>query len=160
MILARIAILLSLVAGAADARCSDAVADFRWDGGQARFTVEIADDEAERAQGLMYRERLASGAGMLFVYDHPQPVSFWMMNTLIPLDMIFIGADGEVLGVHANAVPGDTTAIPGPRDTLMVLEISGGLAERLGLAKGAQMRHPRIDPDKAVWRCPPPKTTP
>ncbi|MEZ5779401.1 MAG: DUF192 domain-containing protein [Paracoccaceae bacterium] len=150
----RAAVALSLTAGTANSQCNEEVVDFRWEGGQARFSVEIADDNEERAKGLMFREKLASGAGMLFVYDRPQPVSFWMMNTLIPLDMVFIGEDGRVRAVHANAVPGDTTAIPGPRDTLMVLEISGGLADRLGLVEGAEMRHPRIERDKAVWRCP------
>lgn len=139
-------------AAAADA-CSEGRADFRWQGGQARFAVEIADDDAERAQGLMFRERLPASAGMLFVYDRPQAVAFWMKNTLIPLDMVFIGADGRVNGVHAEAVPGDLTAIPGPPETLMVLEIQGGLADRLGIAEGAEMRHPLLPQAGALWPC-------
>lgn len=147
---------LLLLAGAGQgalAACSDGSVEFRWDGGQARFAVEIADDEAERARGLMFRQALPASAGMLFIYDHPQAVSFWMKNTLIPLDMVFIGADGRVNGVHANAVPGDLTPIPGPGATLMVLEIQGGLAARLGLAEGAEMRHPRLAPAAALWPC-------
>mgnify|MGYP001040819701 CR=1 FL=1 len=142
-----------LLAGPAVAACTDTVAEFRWDGGQARFAVEIADDAGERANGLMFRESLPASAGMLFIYERPQPVSFWMKNTLIPLDMVFIGPDGRVNGVHANAVPGDLTPIPGPEGTLMVLEIQGGLAARLGLGEGAELRHPAVDPATALWSC-------
>ncbi len=151
---AAVTLVLCATAGAARAEgCSDARADFRWAGGQARFAVEIADDDAERAKGLMFRPRLSPGAGMLFIYDRPQTVAFWMKNTLIPLDMVFIGADGRVNGIHADAVPGDLTQIPGPPETLMVLEIGGGLARRLGLAEGAELRHPRLDQAAALWPC-------
>ncbi|MGB3316307.1 MAG: DUF192 domain-containing protein [Albidovulum sp.] len=141
------------LSGPVAAGCSEGLAELRWDGGSARFAVEIADDGAERAQGLMNRTTLPSGAGMLFIYEQPQTVAFWMKNTLIPLDMIFVGADGRVNGVHANAVPGDLTAIPGPPETLMVLEINGGLAERLGLTEGAELRHPALDQNAALWPC-------
>ncbi|MCB2111368.1 MAG: DUF192 domain-containing protein [Defluviimonas sp.] len=153
-------VLCGALAGMARAECDEAVADLRWDGGQARFAVEIADDAEERAHGLMARESLPVGAGMLFIYDHAQPVSFWMKNTLIPLDMIFLDAAGTVTAVHPEAKPGDLTPIPGPDNTLMVLEINGGLAARLGIAPGAEMRHPRIDRDGAAWRCPRPKIQP
>jgi len=146
-------VLSMLLAGPAAAACTEDQAEFRWSGGGVRFAVEIADDNAERAQGLMFRESLSASAGMLFIYDRPQSVSFWMKNTLIPLDMVFIGADGRVNGVHAGAVPGDLTPIPGPPETLMVLEIKGGLAARLGLGEGAEMRHPRIAQEGAVWPC-------
>lgn len=124
----------------------------RWDGGTARFSVEIADDPGERAQGLMDRPRMARSAGMLFIYEYPQRVAFWMKDTLIPLDMIFVGADGVVRRVHANAVPGDLTSIPGGPGILAVLEINGGLAKALGIAPGAQMRHPAFGAD-AAWPC-------
>jgi hypothetical protein len=142
-----------LAAHAATAACRVDEVEFRWDGGGARFAVEVADEAAERAQGLMFRERMASGAGMLFIYDAPQDVAFWMKNTLIPLDMIFVDAAGRVAKVHANAVPGDLTAIPGAPATLMVVEINGGLAARIGLGPGAEMRHPAIDQAGAVWPC-------
>jgi uncharacterized membrane protein (UPF0127 family) len=142
-----------LAAGAAFAACDAGRAEFRWPDGKARFAIEIADDEAERARGLMFREKLGAGAGMLFVYDTPQRVAFWMKNTLIPLDMIFIDQSGRVNAIHANAVPGDLTPIPGPADTLMVLEIGGGLAARLGLPVGAELRHPELDQSHAVWPC-------
>ena len=151
---AGLAIIAACLGGtAAFGGCLETQAEFRWDGGAARFAVEVADDAAERAEGLMFREKLPVSSGMLFIYDHPQPVAFWMKNTLIPLDMIFIGAEGRVEQVHAKAVPGDLTPIPGPGDTLMVLEIGGGLAARLGLGEGAVLRHPALDQSGALWPC-------
>jgi uncharacterized membrane protein (UPF0127 family) len=89
---------------------------------------------------------------MLFVYESPRPASFWMKNTLIPLDMIFVGADGIVRNVHENAVPGDLTPIPGGNDILAVLEIRGGLSGAIGIEAGAEMRHPAFGED-AAWSC-------
>ncbi len=146
-------VLAAALAGAPAFACSEGTAEFRWQAGEARFAIEIADDEGERARGLMFRETMASGAGMLFIYEEPQQVAFWMKNTIIPLDMIFIGADGRVNGVHSMAVPGDLTAIPGPPETLMVLEVNGGLAGRLGLDVGAELRHPRLEQSTALWPC-------
>jgi uncharacterized membrane protein (UPF0127 family) len=90
---------------------------------------------------------------MLFVYPAPQRASFWMKNTLIPLDMIFADATGRVTRVHSNAVPGDETPIDGGEGVSFVLEINGGLARRLGIAPGAELRHPAVDPDTAAWPC-------
>jgi uncharacterized membrane protein (UPF0127 family) len=154
----RLAAALALTLGAAPAlaaECDAGRVDLRRADGSAlaRFSVEIADDATERAVGLMNRPKMASGAGMLFVYERPQTVAFWMENTLIPLDMIFAGADGVVRRVHANAVPRDRTAIPGGDDIRFVLEINGGLAERLGITEGAQMRHPSIGAGEAAWAC-------
>nr|WP_246146601.1 DUF192 domain-containing protein [Maritimibacter alkaliphilus] len=132
--------------------CDEAQVDLRGTFGTARFSVEIADDDAERAQGLMFRESLPSGQGMLFIYESPRPASFWMKNTLIPLDMIFVGADGVVRNVHENAVPGDLTPIRGGDDILAVLEIRGGLAGAIGIEAGAEMRHPAFG-DAAAWSC-------
>lgn len=134
------------------AACDPARVDLRGDWGQARFSVEVAATPAERSMGLMHRETLAQSAGMLFVYEHPQPVSFWMRNTLIPLDMIFMDATGTVERVHENAVPLDETGIPGGTDIQFVLEINAGLARRLGIAEGTELRHPAIG-DDAAWGC-------
>lgn len=142
-----------LAATGAGAVCDLNVVDLRWDGGSARFSVEVADDPAERARGLMYRDELAMGHGMLFVYDAPQTVAFWMKNTRLPLDMLFIGSDGRILTLHENAVPFDETAIPGGEGVQFVLEINGGLSRRLGLRPGAVLRHPAIDSRQAVWSC-------
>lgn len=135
------------------ATCAPDVVELRGPSGQQRFTVEVADDGAERAQGLMFRESMPSSAGMLFVYEEPQAVSFWMKNTLIPLDMIFADETGRVTRVHSNAIPGDTTPIQGGEGVRFVLEINGGLAARMGIAEGSELRHPAIAQDSAVWPC-------
>lgn len=148
--------LAAVFAGAvaqAEPGCRPDLAELRWNNGQARFSVEVADTDAERAQGLMNRDRLPMSAGMLFVYPRPQAVAFWMHNTRIPLDMLFLDGAGRVLSVHANAVPGDETTIPGPEGTQYVLEINGGLAGRLGIGPGAEMRQPAISQQDAAWPC-------
>ncbi len=133
--------------------CAPDVLFLRGPWGEARFSVELADDAAERARGLMYRESLGASQGMLFVYDRPGAPAFWMKNTLIPLDMLFITATGEVQAVHSMAVPGDLTPISGGQGIQYVLEIKGGMAGLLGVTPGSQMRHPSVDQDLAVWPC-------
>ena len=121
--------------------------------------VEIADDEAERAQGLMNRTGLAENAGMLFIFDAPREAAFWMKNTLIPLDMVFMDAKGVIRHIHASATPLDLTPVPGAAagdpapERLMVLEIAGGEAARLGLQEGMAMSHPRLDQTQAAAPC-------
>ncbi|WP_371742195.1 DUF192 domain-containing protein [Pseudoruegeria sp. HB172150] len=139
--------------GGAWAACSDSSAEFRTESGQTQFTVEIADDREEITQGLMHRESMPAKAGMLFVYPQPATVAFWMRNTLIPLDMIFMGADGVVRKVHENAVPLDETPIPGGNDIQFVLEVNGGMAALLGITPGSEMRHPAVDQALAAWPC-------
>ncbi|KAA2317500.1 DUF192 domain-containing protein [Pseudooceanicola sediminis] len=143
---------MAAVAASAQSCRQDSV-ELRGDWGSARFRVEIADDAAERSKGLMFREEMSSGAGMLFIYDRPQVASFWMRNTLIPLDMIFMNPAGEVTAIQRMAKPQDDTPLSGGANVLYVLEINGGLAERMGLDVGSQMRHPAIAPDLAAWRC-------
>lgn len=127
--------------------------------GVVTFDVEIADTADERARGLMFRRDLASNHGMLFVYEEPQAVSFWMRNTYIPLDMIFVNARGVIRHIGANARPLDETPIPGaaPGDPaperLMVLEIGGGEAARRNLAPGQPLASPFLDQDNSVWPC-------
>jgi len=137
----------------AAAACDPATVELRGDWGKARFHVEIADDAGERAQGLMFREKLGSSAGMLFVYPRPQRVAFWMQNTLIPLDMIFVNEHGVVTRVHDNAIPHDTTSIPGGDDVMVVLEINGGLAKALGIVPGSQLRNPVFAAHDPAWGC-------
>lgn len=150
----RAAVLLLLSATAAMAQeCRDDTVYLKGDFGQARFSVEIADDEQERSRGLMHRTDMASSAGMLFVYERPQTMSFWMRNTLIELDMLFVDATGVVRHIHHRAQPLDETPIFGGRDLTHVLEINGGLAEKLGITTGSQLRHPSFSPDNAVWAC-------
>jgi uncharacterized membrane protein (UPF0127 family) len=131
---------------------SDRVA-LRGDWGQAFFSVEIADDESERAQGLMFRESLPRGAGMLFVYPEPQTAAFWMKNTLIPLDIIFFDESGQVIRIQANAVPGDLTPLPGGDNVFAVLEINAGLAARYGISTGSEMRHKVFSKSSPIWPC-------
>lgn len=127
--------------------------DLRGPWGQTRFAVEIADTDASRAQGLMHRESMPRSSGMLFVFDRPDRAVFWMENTLIPLDMLFIDASGRVSHIHHEAVPLDRTPIDGGPDVQMVLEINGGLARRLGMTVGTELRHPRVDQAHALWAC-------
>jgi uncharacterized membrane protein (UPF0127 family) len=109
-------------------------------GGVKHFQVEVADTEESRELGLMFRKSLADDRGMLFDFKVVQPVSFWMRNTLIPLDMVFIGADGRVVSVASNAKPLDETPIPSKGEILGVLEIRGGLAHELGIEPGDRVR--------------------
>ncbi len=112
--------------------------------GENPFTVEVVDTPETRAQGLMYRQELADDAGMLFDFREERPVSFWMRNTYIPLDMLFIEADGTILNIHVNARPHDTTSIPSDGPVRFVLEIPGGQSEELGISAGDTVEHPRI----------------
>lgn len=142
---------LVLMAGAAMGACRDDKVDLRGDWGSASFTVELADDNAERAQGLMNRESMARSAGMLFAYPAPRPVRFWMRNTLIPLDMIFLDDTGTVQKVHHEAQPLDESLVYGGDAIQYVLEINGGMARQLGISDGTELRHPAIA--AAAWPC-------
>ena len=106
-------------------------------GGTHRFTVEVARTAEQQARGLMYRQALAGDRGMLFPYDPPRPASFWMKNTLIPLDIIFIGADGRITNIAADTVPlslDPVTSLGVPASA--VLELPGGRAAELGIQAG------------------------
>lgn len=143
---------LFFAASPALAECALNKVSLRGAWGQADFVVEIAETAAERNQGLMFRESMARFSGMLFVYETPHHARFWMKNTLIPLDMIFVGPKGVVQHIHSNAVPHDETAIDGGADVLLVLELNGGLAKMLGITQGSELRHPSLGAD-AVWAC-------
>ncbi len=150
-----LAALLVLAGGAADAaECRPGAVDLRGDWGRARFVVDVADDPGERAQGLMGVESMPAMQGMIFLYDRPQPASFWMRNTLIPLDIIFLDRTGTVTRVHENAVPMDETPIPGGDAVLAVLEVNGGMADQMGIAPGTELRHPGLPQAEAAWPCP------
>lgn len=145
-------ILLAFAAVDATAACKIERVSLRGSWGNTEFTVDIADTNASRNQGLMFRKSMPRFSGMLFVYERPQKASFWMRNTLIPLDMIFIGKDGIVRKIHHNAIPKDETPISGGKGVLLVLEINGGLAKTLGINKGSEIQHPSLGPE-AVWPC-------
>ncbi|MBU6474620.1 MAG: DUF192 domain-containing protein [Alphaproteobacteria bacterium] len=106
------------------------------------FEVEIASTPQEQELGLMFRKTMAPDHGMLFEMNRTAPVVFWMKNTLIPLDMLFVAPDGVITHVHANAVPEDLTAIPSEGPVSGVIEIDGGRAKALGIAAGDRVLHP------------------
>lgn len=122
--------------------------------GTAAFNVDVAADEATRARGLMHVEQLPLSKGMLFVYQRPQRMSFWMRNTLIELDMLFLDGFGVIRHIHHRAQPLDETPISGGNDLLLgVLEINGGLARRLGIQTGDVLRHPAFVSLSDPWVC-------
>ncbi|MDR7114729.1 uncharacterized membrane protein (UPF0127 family) [Caulobacter sp. BE254] len=104
--------------------------------GRVKFTVELAVTRAEQERGLMFRKALAPDRGMLFPYNPPQRAAFWMKNTLIPLDILYIAPDGRVLSIARNAVPHDETPLPSGGLVRGVLEIPGGRAAQLGILPG------------------------
>jgi uncharacterized membrane protein (UPF0127 family) len=112
--------------------------------GDHHFNVDVVDTPESRAQGLMYVTELADDAGMLFDFKEERDVSFWMRNTFIPLDMIFVGADGVVKSIHVNARPQDPTSIPSGFPVQFVLEIPGGRSVEIGLKPGDTMEHDRV----------------
>ena len=130
---AALAVLLVACRGGPDGP----VARFHAGAGAVDVALEVADTDATRSRGLMYRRDLPEGHGMLFVFDDESDHTFWMKNTLIPLDMIFIARDGRVVGVHADATPFSTATIGVGRPSRFVLEVPGGWAARHGVATGA-----------------------
>jgi uncharacterized membrane protein (UPF0127 family) len=106
------------------------------------FTVEIAANDADRQKGLMFRKELPEGRGMLFDFQRDQDVSMWMRNTLIPLDMLFINADGRIRRIAENTEPLSERTIPSGGPVRGVLEVIGGTARKLGIAPGDRVAHP------------------
>jgi hypothetical protein len=106
------------------------------------FAVEMATTEADREKGLMFRKELPEGRGMLFDFDREQEVGFWMQNTYIPLDMIFIQGDGRILRIEESTQPLSTKLIPSNGPVRAVLEVIGGTAEKLGIAPGDRVAFP------------------
>ena len=133
-----LAAVLSLFQGAVDDKHPLVIESA---GGQTHaFGVEVAATPQAQAQGLMGRTQMADDEGMIFLFGQPPRIaSFWMKNTLIPLDMIFIKADGRIGHIHANARPHDLTSIPSQVPVVAVIEINGGLAAKLGIAEGDQV---------------------
>jgi uncharacterized membrane protein (UPF0127 family) len=146
-------VLIAMFPGLVQAQCRDTSLDLRGNWGQAQFSVEVVDSPETRNRGLMFRETMGRWAGMLFVYEEPGRAVFWMRNTLISLDLIFMDPAGIVTRVHTDAVPMDETPIDGGAGILYVLEVNAGVAARLGIAAGTEMRHARVDPGLAAWPC-------
>ena len=106
------------------------------------FSVEVVDNDADRAKGLMHRRSLPEGTGMLFDFHREQDVSFWMQNTYIPLDMIFIRADGRIHRIAENTVPHSLEQVPSRGPVRGVLEVIAGTSRKLGIAPGDRVAHP------------------
>jgi uncharacterized protein len=107
--------------------------------GPVQFTVEMAVTDRQQETGLMFRKSLAPNAGMLFDFRKETPTNFWMKNTLIPLDMLFIKANGTIARIAVNAKPLSEDSIPSYEPVRAVLEIAGGRAAQLGLKAGDQV---------------------
>src|SRR5579871_3941879 len=108
--------------------------------GRKPFTVELASDPQSQKRGLMFRREMAPDAGMLFDFHDSLMLTFWMKNTFLPLDMLFIRADGTISTIEPNAVPFSTTPIPSAEPVRAVLEINGGRAHELGIHAGDRVR--------------------
>ena len=109
--------------------------------GAHKFDIEMAVSRAQQSQGLMYRRSLPADAGMLFDYRIPQRIMMWMKNTLIPLDMVFIGADGRVVNIVERTIPQSVATVSSKGKVRAVLEVNGGTASRLGIKPGDHVSH-------------------
>lgn len=112
--------------------------------GERSFSIEVADEMREREQGLMFREQMDDDHGMLFVFEDTHDVGFWMKNTPLPLDLIFIGQDGRVRAVKRGE-PLSPAVISPNAPVRFVLEVKAGIAEKSGIENGDRIRHPAID---------------
>ena len=113
--------------------------------GPQKFEVEIANDDRERALGLMFRRSMAEDEGMLFDFGAEEPASFWMRNTYIPLDMLFIKADGTIESIAERTTPLSEKSVPSKGPVRYVLEINGGASDTLGIAPGDKISGPALE---------------
>jgi len=111
--------------------------------GERSFSIEVADTEAEREAGLMFREDMAANHGMLFVFEQARDVDFWMKNTPMPLDLIFVGQDGRIRAIKQGEPQSEAILSPG-EPVRFVLELKAGTAARDGITDGDLLRHPVI----------------
>ena len=129
--------------GRATAAGTDTVV-LKTESGEHSYTVEIADTDRERAMGLMFRRSLPEKSGMIFLYDPPQRVGMWMRNTYIPLDMVFITAEGTVRRVEADTEPFSTDLIRSGGEVAAVLELNAGQAAKIGVKPGDRVVFPGL----------------
>ena len=131
--------------------CHDSTLVVNTTTGTQTFHVEIQNTPETRAVGMMGREQMADNEAMLFAFPTTEPVAFWMKNTLIPLDMIFVDENGTITGVHENAQPHDETSIFSPGPVRHVIEIPGGQSTKQNINTGDVVAHPFVDhPDICV----------
>jgi uncharacterized membrane protein (UPF0127 family) len=133
--------VLSLAAGLRVAAAADETVEIASRTGVHSFAVELANNDEQRARGLMYRRELPEGRGMLFDFHREQPISMWMQNTYISLDMIFIRGDGRILSIAENTEPLSTRVISSGGSARAVLEVIAGTAKKLGIRPGDRVSH-------------------
>jgi len=133
---------LVLFAGTACAQAFESLSIATQGGQRQTFRVEVARNDADRAQGLMFRRSMPADQGMLFDFGRVEPVSMWMQNTYLPLDMLFIRADGTIARIAANTEPLSTRTISSGEPVLSVLELNAGTAAKLGIKPGDRVEHP------------------
>jgi hypothetical protein len=131
-----------LLAGVVYAQALETLSIATQGGQKQTFKVEVARNDADRAQGLMFRRSMPADQGMLFDFARVEPVSMWMQNTYLPLDMLFIRADGTIARIAANTEPLSTRTIPSGEPVLAVLELNAGTAAKLGIKPGDRVEHP------------------
>lgn len=136
------AFLCVALSGAAASAADQSTLEIVTKNGVHVFSVELAINDADRQKGLMFRKELPEGQGMLFDFKQDQDVSMWMRNTYIPLDMLFINADGRIRRIAENTTPLSERTIPSGGPVRGVLEVIGGTAKKLGIAPGDRVAHP------------------
>ena len=146
----------SALAGSADASvvCDPGKIEVLTDAGTRIFSIEVAIKPEEQARGLMFRPSMPADAGMLFVFDPPRQANFWMRNTMIALDMIFIDDTGRVESIAERTDPYSERVSSSLGDVRAVLEINGGLSRRLGIGPGSQAIHAVFENASQELRCP------
>lgn len=107
-----------------------------------KINIEIADDDDKRTTGLMFRDKMEENQGMLFIFDSETPQAFWMKNTIIPLDIIFVNSKMQIVKIQKNAVPYSEKSLPSEKPAQYVVEVNGGYCDKLGVKEG----------DKIAWR--------
>jgi uncharacterized protein len=132
---------LVLMAGSAYAQALETLSIAIQGGQKQTFKVEVARNDADRSQGLMFRRSMPADQGMLFDFERVQPVSMWMQNTYLSLDMLFIRPDGTIARIAANTEPLSTRTISSGEPVLSVLELNAGTAAKLGIKPGDRVEH-------------------
>jgi len=108
----------------------------------AQIEIEIADDSLQRETGLMFRDKMGQNQGMLFIFDSEEPQSFWMHNTVLPLDIMYVNSKMEIVSIAKNAKPYDDKSLPSVKPAQYVVEVNAGYCDKVGIKEG----------DKIVWR--------
>jgi uncharacterized protein len=118
----------------------------------AKINIQIADDEQKRMKGLMYRKYMPDTIGMLFIFDRSEPQSFWMHNTVISLDILFVSETGEIVTIHRYTEPFSNKSLPSTKNALYVVEVVAGFCDKYKIREGNLIRvmnmHPRVDSTK------------